>query len=54
MRCPHSQSRRKFSSIRKDVEAFEDIVAKGEALERAAHDTWMRRGPVGKAHNFAI
>ncbi|OAA52146.1 Ribonuclease H-like protein [Cordyceps fumosorosea ARSEF 2679] len=38
----------------KDVEAFEDTVAKGEALARAAHDTWMRRGPVGKAHNFAI
>ncbi|EJP61390.1 restless-like transposase [Beauveria bassiana ARSEF 2860] len=38
----------------KDVEAFEDTVAKGEALARAAHDTWVRRGPVGKAHNFAV
>ncbi|TQV90154.1 restless-like transposase [Cordyceps javanica] len=38
----------------KDVEAFEDTVARDEALARAAHDTWMRRGPVGEAHDFAI
>lgn len=54
MRWAYFQSRRKVSSIRNDVEAFEDTVAKDEALARAAHDTWMRKGPVGKAHNFAI
>ncbi|OWT42267.1 restless-like transposase [Pochonia chlamydosporia 170] len=38
----------------KDVEAFEESLVKGELLARAAHDEWMKKGPVGKAHNFVV
>ena len=38
----------------KDVDAFETSLVKGEPLARATHDEWMRKGPVGKAHNFVV
>jgi hypothetical protein len=38
----------------KDVDAFEKSLVKEEPLARATHDQWMRKGPVGKAHNFVV
>ncbi len=38
----------------KDVDAFEESLVNGELLVRAAHDRWMQKGPVGKAHNFVV
>lgn len=38
----------------KDADAFEESLANGELLARAAHDQWMKKGPVGKAHNFVV
>lgn len=38
----------------KDADAFEKSVVNGESLARATHDEWMRKGPVGKAHNFVV
>ncbi|KAK8869252.1 restless-like transposase [Apiospora arundinis] len=37
-----------------DAEAFEDTVVEGELLARASHVAWMKKGPVGKAHNFVV
>jgi len=37
-----------------DAEAFEDTVVEGELLARACHVAWMKKGPVGKAHNFVV
>ncbi|SCO88905.1 uncharacterized protein FRV6_13033 [Fusarium oxysporum] len=36
----------------KDVDAFEKSLVKEEPLARASYDQWMRKGPIGKAHNF--
>lgn len=38
----------------KDAEAFEESLVKGEVPARAAHDKWMKKGPVEKAHNFVV
>ena len=38
----------------KDADAFEEPLVNGELLARAAHDQWMQKGPVGKAHNFVV
>lgn len=38
----------------KDADAFEESLVNGELLARAAHDLWMQKGPVGKAHNFVV
>jgi hypothetical protein len=38
----------------KDVEAFDESIEKGELLARAAHDEWMKKGPVGKVHNWVV
>ena len=38
----------------KDAEAFEESLIRGELLARAAHDMWMKKGPVGKAYNFVV
>jgi hypothetical protein len=38
----------------KNIDAFEKSLVKEEPLARATHDQWMRKGPVGKAHNFVV
>jgi hypothetical protein len=38
----------------KDAEAFEETIERGELLARAAHDEWMKKGPVGKVHNWVV
>ncbi|EXL39699.1 hypothetical protein FOCG_17706 [Fusarium oxysporum f. sp. radicis-lycopersici 26381] len=37
----------------KDADTFEKSLVK-EPLTRAARNQWMRKGPVGKAHNFVV
>jgi hypothetical protein len=38
----------------KDAEAFEESVERGELLARVAHDKWIKKGPVGKVHNWVV
>jgi hypothetical protein len=38
----------------KDVEAFDESIERGELLARTAHDEWMKKGPVGKVHNWVV
>jgi hypothetical protein len=36
-------------------DAFDDLVDRTAVTDaRAAHDAWMKKGPVGKAHNFVV
>ena len=38
----------------KDAKAFEETIERGELLARAAHDEWMKKGSVGKVHNWVV
>ena len=37
-----------------DDEAFDDAVESDELLTRELHDKWMKKGPVGKIHNWVV
>jgi hypothetical protein len=37
-----------------DDEAFDDAVESDKLLTRELHDKWIRKGPVGKIHNWVV